>query len=142
MDVGLVSVLTFLCNSYSPYYQNSEISPDMETVSANPTASSKELPLVERLEAETEDSELSDVIPQLDGPAEETTTSDEGTMKEDSVKEEEADLSHLPTTDDPERLDDFINHLDQEKIENMSKQEIAHINAQLARKIALRNKTE
>ena len=98
--------------------------------------------LVELVEAETEYSDLSDVIPQLDGPAEETTTSDEGTMKKDSVKGEEADLSHLPTTDDPERLDDFINHLDQEKIENMSKQEIAHINAQLARKIALRNKTE
>ena len=60
-------------------------------------------------------------------------------MEEDS---ENTDLSHLPTADDPERLDEYIKHLDQEKIENMSKQEIAHMNAQLARKIALRNKTE
>ena len=120
-----------------PAEQNIEISPDTETVAANPTASSNEL--VEQLEAETEDSELSDVIPQLDGPAEETTTSAEETMEEDS---ENTDLSHLPTADDPERLDEYIKHLDQEKIENMSKQEIAHINAQLARKIALRNKTE
>ena len=123
-----------------PAEQNTEISPDTETVSANPTASSNEL--VERVEAETEDSDLSDVIPQLDGPAEETPTSDEETMEEDSVKEEETDLSHLPTADDPERLEDYINHLDQEKIANMSKQELAHMNAQLARKIALRNETE
>ena len=63
-------------------------------------------------------------------------------MEEDSVKEEETDLSHLPTADDPERLEDYINHLDQEKIANMSKQELAHMNAQLARKIALRTETE
>ena len=56
-------------------------------MSANPTASSNEL--VERVEAETEDSDLSDVIPQLDGPAEETPTSDEETMEEDSDDESE-----------------------------------------------------
>ena len=56
-------------------------------MSANPTASSNEL--VERVEADTEDSDLSDVIPQLDGPAEETPTSDEETMEEDSDDESE-----------------------------------------------------
>jgi hypothetical protein len=102
-------------------------------VSANPTASRNEL--VERVEAETEDSDLRDVIPQLDRPAEETTTSEEETIEEDSKKKEETDLSHLPTTDDPEWLDDYINQLDQDKIANMSKQELAHMNAQLALKI-------
>ena len=109
----------------------------METVSASPTASRNEL--LERVEAETEDSDLNDVIPQLGGPAEETTTFDEETMEEDF---ENTDLSHLPTADDPERLDEYIKHLDQEKIENMSKQEIAHMNAQLARKKALTTETE
>ena len=94
-----------------PVEQNTEITPDTETVSANPTASSNEL--VERVEAETEDNDLSEVIPQLDGPAEETPTSDEETMEEDSVKEEETDLSHLPTTDDIERLDDWGKSLEE-----------------------------
>ena len=84
-------------------------------MSANPRASSNEL--VERVEAETEDSDLSDVIPQLDGPAEETPTYDEETMEDDSEKEEQTVLSHLPTADDPDRLDEYINQLDQEKIE-------------------------
>ena len=70
-----------------PAEQSTEIIPDTETVSANPTASSNEL--VERVEADTEDSDLSDVIPQLDGPAEETPTSDEETMEEDSDDESE-----------------------------------------------------
>ena len=106
-------------------------------MSANPIASNNEL--VEQLESDTEDMDLSDIIPQLDGPAEETTTSEEETQEEDSEK---TDLSHLPTADDPERLEEYIKHLDQEQIENMSKQEIAHMIAQLARKLALRNETE
>ena len=61
-----------------PAEQSTEKIPDTETVSANPTASINEL--VERVEAETEDSDLSDVIPQLDGPTEETPTYDEETM--------------------------------------------------------------
>ena len=47
----------------------------------------------------------------------------------------------------PQHITCHISHvtcciLDPEKIENMSKQEIAHMNAKLACKIALRNKTE
>ena len=53
--------------------------------------------------AETSDSDKSDVIPQLDGPAEEALglTPEKAAMEEDSVKEEEVDLAHLPTADDP-----------------------------------------
>jgi 3-dehydroquinate dehydratase len=39
-------------------------------------------------------------------------------------------------------VDDFINNLDQEKIEKMSKQELNHINAEIARKVALQNSTK
>ena len=105
-----------------------EIGPDTETMSA----SSNEL--VEMIEAETLDNDISDVIPQLDGPAE-----DNEAKEEDSVKEEEIDLAHLPRADDPANFDDFINNLDQEKIE---KQEINHINAEIARKVALQNATK
>ena len=56
-------------------------------MSANPTASSNEL--VEQVEAETEDSDLSEVILQRDGPAEETPTSGEETMEEDPDNESE-----------------------------------------------------
>ena len=78
-------------------------------------------------------------IPQLDGPAEDTLSlaSDKEVMEEDSVKEEEVDLAHLPTADDPESFDRYINQLDQEKIENMSEQEIIHMNGELARKVTL-----
>ena len=76
------------------------------------------------IEADTLDPDIRDVIPQLDGPAE-----DKGVNEEDSVKEEEIDLAHLSTADDPASVDDFINNLDQEKIEKMSKLEINHINA-------------
>ena len=80
--------------------------------------------------------ELSDVIPQLDGLAEQTEV-----IVEDNVKEE-PDLSHLPTADDPETFDIYINNLNQEKIENMSKQELNHMNTELARKIAFKDATE
>ena len=74
--------------------------------------------------------EFSDVIPQLDGPAEETLglTSDKEVIEEDSEKQE-MDMSHLPTADDPDSFESFINQLNQEKIENMSEQELIHINA-------------
>ena len=94
--------------------------------------------------AETSDSDKSDVIPQLDGPAEETLglTPEKAAMEEYSVKEEEVDLAHLPTADDPLSFDFYIKSLTQEKIENMSKEEIIHMNAELARKIAFQNTTE
>ena len=105
-----------------------EICPDTETVSA----SSSEL--VERSEAETSDKDISDVIPQLDGPVQETLslTSDKAVMEEDSVKEEEVNLAHLPTADDPNSFVIYINNLNQEKIENMSKEEIIPMNAEIA----------
>ena len=59
------------------------------------SASSSEL--VEKSEADTSDSENSDVIPQLDGPAE-----DIAVMEENCVKEEETNLANLPTADDPD----------------------------------------
>ena len=108
-----------------------EIGPDTETLSASSND------LVEMIEAETLDSDISDVIPQLDGPAE-----DKEVKEEDSVKEEEFDLAHLPTADDPASFDDFINNLDQEKIEKTSKQELNHINAEIAHKVALKNSTK
>ena len=108
-----------------------EICPDTETVSASSND------LVEVIEAETLDSDISDAIPQLDGPAE-----DKEVKEEDSVKEEEIDLAHLPTADDPASFDYFLNNLDQEKIEKMSKQELNHINAEIARKVAFQNATK
>jgi hypothetical protein len=93
--------------------------------------------LEERVEREILDSDISDDIPKLDVPAEDTEV-----MKEDSVKEEEVDLTHLPTADDTESFDNYINNLNQEKIENMSEQEIIHMNAELARKLSLRTEPE
>ena len=117
---------------------DTEIFGDTETVSASRSE------LVERSEAETSDSDKSDVIPQLDGPAEETLglTPEKAAMEEDSVTEEEVDLAHLPTADDPLSFDFYIKSLTQEKIENMSKEEIIHMNAELAQKIAFKNTTE
>ena len=114
---------------------NTEICLDTETVSATSAASSNELE--ERIERETLNSDISNDIPQLDGPAEDTEV-----MKEDFVKEELVDLTHLPTADDTESFDNYINNLNQEKIENMSEQEIIHINAELAQKLALRTEPE
>ena len=87
--------------------------------------------------------EFSDVIPQLDGPAEETLglISDREVTEADSVTEE-MDLSNLPTADDPESFDNYISNLNQEKIENMSKQKLNHMNAELVWKIAFKNAVE
>ena len=117
---------------------DTEIFPDTETVS------SSRIELVERNEAETSDSDSSDVIPQLDGQAEETLglTPEKAAIEEDSVKLEEIDLAHLQTADDPLSFDIYIKSLTQEKIENMSKEEIIHMNAELARKKAFQNTTE
>ena len=52
------------------------------------------------------------------------------------------DLSNLPTSDNPESFDIYISNLNQEKIENMSKQELNHKNAELVRKIAFKNAVE
>ena len=87
--------------------------------------------------------EFSDVIPQLDGPAEETLglMPDREVTDGDSVTEE-MDLSHLPTADDCKSFYIYISNLNQERIENMSKQELNHMNAELARKIAFKNAVE
>ena len=98
------------------------------------SASSSEL--VEKIEGDTSDSENSDLIPQLDGPAE-----DKSVMEENCV-EEETILTHLPTADDPDSFDIYLNNLNQEKIENMSQEEIIHMNAELAKSLAFKNTTE
>ena len=82
---------------------NTEICPDTETVPEDSTDSSNEF--VERSETETLDSDYSDVIPQLDGPAEESLTPGNEVIEEDSVKEEVMDLTHLPTADDTDSFD-------------------------------------
>ena len=116
---------------------DTEIFPDTDTV----TSSRSEL--VERSEVETSGSDSSVVIPQLDGPAEETLgiAPEKAAIVQDSVKEE-MDLAHLPTADDPLSFDIYIKSLTQEKIENMSKEEIIHMNSKLARKTAFQNTTE
>ena len=107
---------------------DTEIFSDTEIVSASRSE------LVERSAVEISDSDSSDVIPQLDGPVEETLglTSQKATIEEDSVKEEEMDLAHLPTADDPVSFDFYIKSLTQENIENMSKEEIVLMNKELA----------
>jgi hypothetical protein len=116
---------------------DTEIFPDTDTV----TSSRSEL--VERSEVETSDSDGSDAIPQLDGPAEETLvlTPEKAAIVQDSVKEE-MDLAHLPRADDPLSFDVYVKSLTQEKIEHMSKEEIIHMNAELARKKTFQNTTE
>ena len=52
------------------------------------------------------------------------------------------DLSNLPTADDPESFDIYISNLNQERIENLCNQELNHMNAELARKIAFKNAVE
>ena len=64
-------------------------------------------------------------------------------MEEDSVKEEELDLAHLPTADDPDNIFEcYIKQLDQERIENMSKSDIIQLTAKIARKNALRDESK
>ena len=54
--------------------------------------------------------------------------------------EEEMDSAHLPTADDPDNIfDSYINQLDQEKIENMSKTDLINLIAKIALKVALRD---
>ena len=95
-------------------FMNTEICPGAETVPEDSTDSSNEF--VERSETETLDSEYSDVIPQLDGPAEESLTPCKEVIEEDSVKEEVMDVTHLPTADDIDSFDRYIKQLDQEQI--------------------------
>ena len=102
--------------------------------------------MVSRIAAETDsDNDIGEIIPQLDGPAEETLglKSEKEAMEEDSGEEAERDISHLPTANDPDNiLQHWMNNIDQEKIENMSQEELKHMNAVLAQKTALRNATE
>ena len=70
----------------------------------------------------------SDVIPQLDGPAE-----DKAVLEENCV-EEETNLTHLPTADDPDSFDIYLNNLNQKEIINM--------NAELSKSLAIKNTTE
>ena len=120
---------------------DTEVLPDTETVSAQVTASSNELEKISGVETLDSDTS-SDFIPQLDGPSEEKLILDNEGIEEDSMQEQESDLAHLPTADDPDRFDKFINNLDQDKIEQMSKQELNHINVKLARKAALQTETK
>ena len=113
-----------------------------ETVAVNSTAFSNEL--VSNIEEETLDNDIGEIIPQLDGPAEEIqeVTPDKEVIEEDSMKEEENDLEHLPRADDPDDVfQNWMSNLGQEKIENMSEKEMIHMNAQLARKLVLKNAT-
>ena len=87
-------------------FMNTEICPDTETVPEDSTESSNEF--VERSETETLDSDYSDVIPQLDGPAEECLTPDKKVIEDDSVKEEIMDLTHIPTADDTDGFNRYI----------------------------------
>ena len=53
------------------------------------------------------------------------------------------DLAHLPTADDPDDVfQNWIDSLDPEKIKSMSQKELIHMNAQLARKVALKKQNE
>ena len=113
-----------------------------ETVSVNSTAFSSEL--ASKIEEETLDNDISEIIPQLDGPAEEIkdVTPDKEVIKEDSMREEEKYLEHLPTADDPDDVfQNWMSNLNQEKIENMSEKDLIHMNAELARKLAVKNAT-
>ena len=113
-----------------------------ETVSVNSTAFSSEL--ASKIEEETLDNDISEIIPQLDGPAEEIkdVTPDKEVIEEDSMKEEEKYLEHLPTADDPDDVfQNWMSNLNQEKIENMSEKDLIHMNAELARKLAVKNAT-
>ena len=110
-----------------------------ETVLVNSTAFSNEL--ASKIEEETSDNDISEIIPQLDGPAEEIeeVTPAKEVTEEDSMKEEEKDLEHLPTAEDPDDVfQNWMSNLSQEKIENMSEKELIHMNAQLAQKSAIK----
>ena len=79
------------------------ICPDTETVSAASADSNNKS--VEMTEEETSDSDTSDVIPQLDGPAEATlsTTPDNEVMEDESLEEEaEPDIFKIADNGWPE----------------------------------------
>ena len=52
--------------------------------------------------------------------------------------EDDIDLAHLPTADDPDNIcQNWIDSLTCEKISNMSQKELKHMNVEMARKVAL-----
>ena len=58
------------------------------------------------------------------------------------MKQEEKDLEHLPTADDPDDVfQHWMSNITKGKIENMSEKKMIHMNAKLARKLALKNAT-
>ena len=83
-------------------------------------------------------------IEQLDGNT--LLPLDSPTNRSAKVKEtteEEMDLAHLPTADDPDGIfQNWIDSLTCEKISNMSQKELKHMNAKIARKVALRDGSE
>ena len=57
-----------------------------------------------------------------------------------STFEDEMDSAHIPTADDPYNIfDSYMNQLNQEKIENMSKTDVIHLKAEIACKVALQD---
>ena len=83
-------------------------------------------------------------IEQLDGntslPLDSPTNRSAETKSE---KEIEDDLAHLPKLDDPnDVLEKFIKQLDCYKISDMTENEMKHMNALLARKVAFRDDTK
>ena len=110
-----------------------------ETVSVNSTAFISEL--LSKIQEETLDNYISEIIPQLDGPAEEIqdVTPNKEVIKEDSMKEDKKDLEHRPTADDPDNVfQNLMSNLTQ-KMENMSEKDLIHINSELAQISALKN---
>ena len=111
------------------------------TVSVSTAFSSE---LVSKIEEKTLDNDISEIITHLDSPSEEIhdVTPNKEVIEEDSMMEEEKDLEHLPTADDPDDVfQNWMSNLNQENIENMSEKDLIHINSELARKIALKNVT-
>lgn len=80
-----------------------------------------------------------DHIEQLDGNI--SLPLDSPTNRSAKVKEtteDDMDLAHLPTADDPDNIfQNWTDSLTCEKISNMSQKEMKHMNVQLARKVAL-----
>ena len=80
-------------------------------------------------------------IEQLDGNT--SLPLDSPTNRSAQVKEtteDEMDLAHFPTADDPDDIfQNWIDSLTCQKISNMSQKELKHMNAELARKVALQD---
>ena len=83
-------------------------------------------------------------IEQLDGNT--SLPLDSPTNRSAQVKEtteEETDLAHLPTADDPDNIfQNWIDSLACQNISNMSQKELKHMNVELARKVALQDASE